>query len=217
MKALIKSLLLLIASTSCSLAASSFQYEYSQMNDVNGVPIPIDTGTFIIVLDNDKNQILPGGITYQSNVFQSATAANASALASAFGGVTLAIDANVGGNRIIEIRTFNNISSLGEASGIVSQPDNNLDNVRYGIYWFPQFLPGQTIPAGSAFQVGAVVDGTILTRFRETGFTTPPDNSSGVFSLSLFNVNAIVVPEPSSLLLSSLAFGGLFIRRRSAN
>lgn len=198
-----------IISLECALAASSVQLEVGEFRTSGN--LTVTSGTWILVLNQDANASLPGGLTIGGD--NALVDGSPTQDPGAFAGVTLGLNQIIAGDRIVGMGTIGDVD-LGD--GYTATPvsfSNGQENLAYGIYWFPGLNPNTVVP--ETFEVGGVFQKT-TSPFALRGMVSPADQvafESATFDVTGFK--AVAVPEPATLSLSALGLAALLRRRRS--
>jgi hypothetical protein len=225
MKLLVGLSALLIASNANATVTLNFQF--GQLTDSSATTLQ-DTALWAIIYDDNGDGTLPGGLDGNSSLTEAdRTAANA-----AFLGVNIQKDTVVDGDKILFTGEIE--GSLGD--GIVGDQRNfDLNSlglatgVRWGFYWFPGLTTASTnLPSSDPFEIGAIQEDNANTGSGgNAGMTIPSDGANVVVAyfdnttsgnasgLDEDRFQAILVPEPSALLLGVLGGLALLRRRRS--
>lgn len=209
-------------------ATVSLALQFGVLTTSQSVVIP-GGSLWALISENDSGD-LPGGLLINNAL--SASANNQEILAD-FAGTTIATGQTVGGGVVVATgSTTDSASDNGE--GFINTVLTNVDLTalglntgdKLGIYWFPGRTPSSNaIPTGSDFEIGgfhqaSASDGS----GGNTGMSVPADGAnlkmfyfdsdvtSGVTSFDPSLFQAVTVPEPSTLLLVSVAV--LFAVRR---
>ncbi len=193
-------------------------------------PVPDDT-LWIMIVDRDGNNVLPGGLEADSSLNQNV---DTSQIADDFSNIMLSLGATINGDVIFAMGGMNGTENFGQAgisneaielglgeSDILGSSDVGKT---FGFYWFPGIAydsGNPNVQLGSVFEVGGistvnnldagdpmVIPGDGITinigaSTEELGGTTP----SADFT-------ALAIPEPSTLVLSLVGAVALLRRRR---
>lgn len=210
----------------CS-AALNISVQAGQLMNASSTLVS-DTSLWAIVYDEDGNGVLPGGLTYNSNL----TIGNADAIWASFGGQSIVTGGTLGLDKILWAGAVDSAGTSG-TDGVAQHILTSFTfaslgvaaNGKWAIYWFPGLTIGSNTLPGVNIEVGgiqrtAAVDGSI-------GMTFPAaDTPGGSFAAAFLdtetndggipqsNFTAVLVPEPSALALSALGFAALLRRRR---
>lgn len=193
----------------------SVDMDFGALRDSSGGVISSTATLWAIIYDENGDNSLPGGL----GIDESLVDADAAAAYAAFAGQTLAIDALIEGDRVLDFGVFNDPDALALIN--ISETDfagSGLVTGRsYGLYWFPSHSLA-TIPS-APFEIGGLNETTNFT--GAIGTTIPNDGANltgGVLDTSFggglgtVRFEAIdAIPEPSTALLALL---GLSLLRR---
>ncbi len=220
LRLLTKSFLFVAAFTHVQ-AASSILLEVGQLKNSSGAAVL--SGSWILILNESNSNVLPGGMAATSaSPDANLTSANTMAVAQDFSGKTLDLGSMIGTGSIRAIGTITpeNDPDYGGGFGVSGTINfaNGEEGRAYGVYWIPGFAPGDTLPTSGMYQVGGIFRSSSSASAQFGTFSPPAPQDNVATGFNTNTINAIVVtaiPEPTTLLLSSLGLVALFRRSRN--
>jgi len=212
-------------------AAVTLNPSIGNLRDANGVPLVDGSSAWAMIVRNDSSSFLPGGLTDGGLI------GTASQITGDFDDETITIG-DKGSYTIVSVGTIDGSEGLLGTGGngvmlspiVFSLGGEITTGKLWGLYWFPNKLPGDTLTgayevggfAQSAFNaasggdIGMLIpaDGTVnAVNFLETNFNQNILGGADT-GLGASRFTAVAVPEPSSLALALFGFAILIRRRR---
>lgn len=226
-------LLLIPLSAFPAWAAISIDIQVGTLRDATSNPVS-DGSVWAVIVDEDDNDTLPGGLTVTTS--SSLTALHAPQTYADFAGKTIQADAMINGDKILQTffvdgENTSGMPSLSIQTIVLTDAQwTSLSDKNWGIYWFPGITSLTATLPNSSFQVGGIREtdagsggdlGMVIPTFVDNSTQTRTaaflDNSTevgGDIVASRFTaINAI--PEPSAMVLTLLGSAALLRRRRA--
>lgn len=225
---------LLVATSGISFATITISTQFGQAFDIDGMPVS-DGTLWALIVNADGNSTLPGGMLTDGSGLSAAYTLNSSLVEEIFGGKTIGLGSNFGGDIVFGMGAFNGFADL----GVAGSTTNGLAGLELGVNGLATgrafgfyFFPGVTYTGEGTYNIGDQVGGisTLLSddNAGTVGMVIPADGASiftgantdaegelgGSMTDSAFTAVALV-PEPSAALLG--AMGALCLLRRRRN
>lgn len=224
-----RTLSILALSAASAGATVTINGEFGQLRNSSGDPIISTTTLWVLIVDTNNDDALPGGLGLNSSLDAGSDSIQAFA---DFNGLTINEGMNIGGDKVVKYGTFNdpdgvavfsvnfNLTTLGLTAG-----------QSYGFYWFPGVNTVTRLIPDTDFQIGGINEeaaytgagdgsklGTVLPADGKLVATAVGDEyvggnltaASGRFSA----IDATAIPEAGSFTLGLLGLAGLLRRNR---
>lgn len=192
-------------------AASSIQLEVGAFKNSNG--ISVTTGTWVLILDSNDDNQLPGDLAAGPANNGSLNLSNITAINEDFTGKTLGLNNAIGNDTIVAIGEIGDIDLGADYVAATVTFNDGQEGLAYGIYWFPGKSPGNTLTGD--YEIGGYFQSD-TTEFAAYGmFAPPPLTAQEPAAFDVSGFNAIIIPEPSALVLTLLGSAALLRRRRA--
>jgi len=205
--------------------ASNYQFYVNRVNTSDGIGNPAAGSAWAVIYDDNNDNLLPGGLADGTSL----TIASGAAIRANFGSFSIAAGTVLpNGDRILSVGSI-------ELSGLINQVplafNTNLNDAsvpgrRFGVYWFPGRSVGQILDTTlGSFQIGGFLElSPHVPSGGQAGMIVPVDAAAGAFlaydavdgPFSAERLNAVIIPEPTSFLLSTLGLAALLRRSRRA-
>ena len=223
--ALITSQLFLIGSAYGSITMS---IEFGELTTSNSVTIP--GGTLWALISANSSGNLPGGLLINGAL---SLDHDKQSIIDDFSGRTIATGESIGGGVVFAVGSSSN-SVPGDIGSTVEFDISDFSGLglaagdQFGLYWFPgRTINSNLIPVDGDFEIGGFHRTTAnVASGGNQGMNIPTDGiavtfayfdnniTNGASGIDQVNFQAIMIPEPSSLLmLSASVFFALFRRR----
>lgn len=215
-----------------SYAAITLNTFFGIAYDSDGIA-PVPDGTlWIMIVDSNGDNVLPGGLDTESSLSLNDDVSEAAA---DFSNIILELGAIINGDKIFAMGGMNGTATLGQAGisfeeveltvGLNGELANSDIGKSFGFYWFPGISYDSVNPnvqMGSVFDVGGIsvvtnpdtgVDPMVIPGDGTTinvGATT--EEVGGNTSVERFT--AVQIPEPTTLIFALISAAALLRRRR---
>ena len=234
-----KSLLAVNLALAASLpvhAGVLYELAFGAMRDSEGTALP-DSTLVVLIANTSPAEGLPGGLT---GADLTASGLDPAAAFDQFAGQSLTVGGTINGDTIIYVGAINSEPNW-FPPGMLYEPNLTYNDYptgvaagqAFGIYWFPGIsnYAGAPLPT-NPFEMGGFHNPALNTNQSDSGMTLQVLDPAGVYkiyqlasdtaaSFELVSAtapaafSAVLVPEPSAVLLAALG-GLLALRRRRA-
>ena len=209
-------------------ADTTIRFEFGKLT--NSQSDNIQPNTLWAIITQNTAGDLPGGLATDGAF---SVTANIASISSDFAGQTIDVGQQIGGGDVLAVGgSFS--SPLGELGSTETLTNDDYTDLglnagdKFGLYWFPGRTPtSNTIPINTNFEIGGFQrNDASIDSGGETGMIIPT-NGIELIDITYFDSSitggdtsfddsfqAIVIPEPSVLVLMPISVFLLLLRRR---